>query len=104
MCLAHKNILERKRAPCWVIDWASKKLKRMVGSSVAAETLASQNGLDAIEFFQSLMTETLFGTTPKEFRTTVPTIPSCLVVDSMGFYDADTRSCSSQSISVDRGD
>ena len=92
MCLAHKNILERKRAPCWVIDWASKKLKRMVRSSVAAETLASQNGLDAIEFFQSLMSEeTLFGITPKEFRTTVPTIP-------------DTRSCSSQSISVDRGD
>eukprot|EP00435_Cladocopium_sp_Y103_P055859 s19_g18.t1 len=102
LCLAHKDILERKRAPCWIIDWSSKKLKRMVRSSVAAETLAGQNGLDAIEFFQALMSETLYGITPQEFRTNTPKIPSCLVIDSKGFYDAVTRSCSSQSISVER--
>lgn len=102
LCLAHKDILERKRAACWIIDWSSKKLKRMVRSSVAAETLAGQNGLDAIEFFQALMSETLHGITPREFRNNTPKIPSCLVIDSKGFYDAVTRSCSSQSISVER--
>ena len=102
LCLAQKDILERKRAACWIIDWSSKKLKRMVRSSVAAETLAGQNGLDAIEFFQALMSETLHGITPKEFRNNTPKIPSCLVIDSKGFYDAVTRSCSSQSISVER--
>jgi len=74
----------------------------MVRSSVAAETLAGQNGLDAIEFFQALMSETLHGITPREFRNNTPKIPSCLVIDSKGFYDAVTRSCSSQSISVER--
>ena len=102
LCLAHKDILERKRAPCWIVDWASKKLKRMVRSSVAAETLSSQNGLDAIESFQALLSETLYGMSPAEFRKTTPKVPSCLVVDSKGFYDAVTRSCCSSSISVER--
>ena len=31
-----------------------------------------------------------------------PTVPSALVIDSKGFFDAVTRSCSSQSISVER--
>ena len=102
LCLAHKDILERKRAPCWIVGWASKKLKRMVRSSVAAETLSSQNGLDAIESFQALLSETLYGMSPAEFRKTTPKVPSCLVVDSKGFYDAVTRSCCSSSISVER--
>ena len=102
LCLAHKSILERKRAPCWIIDWASKKLRRMVRSSVAAETLAGQNGLDAIESLQALLSELLHGKSPKEFRESKPSVPSALVIDSKGFYDAVTRSCCSQSISVER--
>ena len=102
LCIAHKSILERKRAPCWIIDWASKKLKRMVRSSVAAETLAGQNGLDAIESFQALLSEILYGMSPRDFRKTIPKVPSCIVIDSKGFYDAVTRSCCSQAISVER--
>jgi hypothetical protein len=102
LCLAHKSILERKRATCWIIDWASKKLKRMVRSSVAAETLAGQNGLDAIESLQALLSEIIYGISPKEFRDSKPSVPSALVIDSKGFFDAVTRSCCSQSISVER--
>ena len=59
-------------------------------SSVAAETLASQNGLDAIEMFQALLEETIRGVTPKQFREQVPKHPAALVVDSKGFYAAVT--------------
>ena len=42
-------MFERKRTKAWVVDWQSKKLRRAVRSSVAAETLAGQNGLE--DFF-----------------------------------------------------
>jgi hypothetical protein len=102
LCLAAKPILEQQPATCWIVDWTSKKLRRAVRSSVAAETLSGQNGLDAIEMFQALMSETLDGTTPKEFRESKPKNPAALVTDSKGFYDAVTRSCCSQAISVER--
>ena len=95
-------MFERKRALCWIVDWQSKKLRRVVGSSVAAETLAGQNGLDAIEAFQAIMLETLYGTTPKAFREMTPEDPSALVLDSKGFFDAVTRSCCGQAISQEK--
>ena len=55
LCLCHKDMIEQKPATCWIVDWSSKKLRRAVRSSVAAETLAGQNGLDAIEMFQALI-------------------------------------------------
>ena len=48
LCLTTQELFQRKRAKAWVIDWQSKKLRRAVCSSVAAETLAGQNGLDEI--------------------------------------------------------
>ena len=65
-------------------------------SSVAAETLAGQNGLDAIEAFQAIMLETLYGITPKAFREMTPEDPSALVLDSKGFFHAKTRGCCGQ--------
>ena len=102
LCLADQDILDRKKAPCWIIDWSSKKLKRVVRSSVAAETLAGQNGLDAVELFQCLLGEVLHGITPRQFREQTPKEAAALVVDSKGFYDAVTRSCCSQAMSVER--
>ena len=102
LLLCESKMLERKRAKCWLVDWASKKLKRAVRSSVAAETLSGQNGLDAIEFFQALLEETLHGTTPRQFREQTPELPAGIVLDSKGFYDAITRSCCSQAISIER--
>ncbi|CAL1138729.1 unnamed protein product [Cladocopium goreaui] len=62
----------------------------------------AENGLDAIESLQALLSELLHGKSPKEFRESKPSVPSALVIDSKGFYDAVTRSCCSQSISVER--
>ena len=102
LCLTTQEMFQRKRTKAWVIDWQSKKLRRAVRSSVAAETLAGQNGLDGIELFQALLEETLHGISPRQFRQMVPKVPACLVIDSKGFYDAVTRSCCSQALSVER--
>ena len=102
LCLVASPMLEQRPARCWIVDWSSKKLRRAVRSSVAAETLAGQNGLDAIEMLQALMSETLHGVSPKELRNLKPENPAAIVMDSKGFYDAITRSCCSQSISVER--
>ena len=102
LCLTNSAMLEQKPATCWIVDWSSKKLRRAVRSSVAAETLAGQNGMDAIEMFQAMLEETIRGVTPKQFREQVPKHPAALVVDSKGFYDAVTRSCCSQAVSIER--
>ena len=102
LLLAESKMLKRERARCWLVDWSSKKMKRMVRSSVAAETLAGQNGLDATELFQALLEETLHGIAPKQFREMTPKHEAALVIDSKGFYDAIARSCCSQAVSVER--
>ena len=102
LCLTTPEIFERKRSTCWLVDWSSKKLRRKVRSSVAAETLSGQNGLDTIEMFPALLAGAVHGTTPRDFRNQVPKNPAALVVDSEGFFDAVTRSCCSQAISVER--
>ena len=102
LLLCESKMLKREQAKCWLVDWSSKKLKRAVRSSVAAETLAGQNGLDAVEFFQALLEETLRGVTPRQFREMTPKDQAGIVIDSKGFYDAITRSCCSQAISVER--
>ena len=102
LCLTTPTMFERKRSPCWLIDWQSKKLRRVCRSSVAAETLAGQNGLDGIEAFQALWYETVYNVTPRQFREMTPEEPSGLVLDSKGFFDAVTRSCCSQAISQEK--
>ena len=89
--LTNPSMRDRKQAPMWLVDWASKKLKRVVKSSTAAETHAGINAMDAIEFFQALLAETIHGITPKQFRLQVPKHTALLVVDSRGFYDAASK-------------
>ena len=100
LLIAESAMLDRKHAQCWLVDWSSKKLKRAVRSSVAAEALSGQNGLHATELFQALMLETLDGIAPRQFREMTPSKPAALVIDSKGFYDAITRSCCSQAIAT----
>ena len=86
LTLSNPTFFEHKVAPCWIIDWSSKKLRRVVRSSVAAETLSNQNGLDSAEMLQALIAETVHGLKPKDFRKTKPSVVAALVTDSKGFY------------------
>ena len=102
LCLCESKVLKQQEGVCWVIEWASKKLRRVVRSSTAAETLAAQNGLDAIEFAQALLQECLCAMTPKHFRQWLPELPSALVIDSKSLYDALTRSACSTALAIEK--
>ena len=102
LCITTPTIFERRRTVCLIIDWQSKKFRRVVRSSVAAGTLAGQNRLDSIETFQAVLAEVLDRISPRQFREQVPIDPTALVIDSKGFFDAITRSCCSQAVSVEK--
>ena len=102
LCLCESKVLRQEEGICWVIEWASKKLRRVVRSSTAAETLAAQNGLDCIEFAQAFIQECLHGMSPREFRTWTPEYPSGLVIDSKSLYDALTRSACSTALAIEK--
>ena len=102
LCLSSPDIFKYKQSRTWIVDWASKKLRRVVRSSVAAETLSGQNGLDGIEMMQAQIAELVYGVSPRDFRESTPEHPAALVVDSKGFYDAVNKSCSSTTISVEK--
>ena len=100
--LTTQEMFEHKEARVWIVDWSSKKLRRVVRSSVAAETLSAQNAMDAVELFQAPLAEVIHGTSPRDFRNQIPQHDSGVVVDSKGFYDAVNKSCSSPTISIEK--
>ena len=102
LCLCESKVLKQQRGQCWVIEWVSKKLRRIVRSSTAAETLAAQNGLDCIEFAQAFLQECLHNMHPKEFRAWTPSLESGLVIDSKSLYDALTRSACSTALAIEK--
>ena len=102
LCLCEKRVLDREPGATWIIEWSSKKLRRVVRSSTAAETMAAQNGLDAIEFAQAFLQEVLKGMMPREFRQWTPEVPSGLVIDSKSLYDALTRSACSTALAIEK--
>ena len=102
LCLCDQDVLDRKPGRTWLIEWSSKKLRRVVRSSTAAETMAAQNGLDAIEFAQAFLQEVLYGMTPRVFQQWVPDQPSGLVIDSKSLYDALTRSACSSALAMEK--
>ena len=102
LCLCDKNVLEQKPGATWPIEWSSKKLRRVVRSSTAAETLAAQNGLDAIEFAQAFLQEVIQGMSPRQFQQWTPEQPSGLVIDSKSLYDALTRSACSSALAMEK--
>ncbi|CAE7223028.1 RE1 [Symbiodinium sp. CCMP2592] len=102
LCLCESKVLRQEEGKCWVIEWASKKLRRIVRSSTAAETLSCQNGLDCIEFAQAFIQECLEDMSPREFRTWTPEVQSGLVIDSKSLYDALTRSACSTALAIEK--
>ena len=102
LCLCDKKVLQQEPGPTWVIEWSSKKLRRVVRSSTAAETMSAQNGLDCIEFAQAFLQETLVGMPPKMFQRWEPEHPSGLVIDSKSLYDALTRSACSSALAMEK--
>ena len=102
VCICDQDVLEQKEGTAWLIEWTSKKLRRVVRSSTAAETLAAQNGLDAIEFAQAFLQEVIHGMTPREFQQWTPATKSGLVIDSKSLYDALTRSACSSALAMEK--
>ena len=68
---------KRKQLDC-VISWRSRKLKRVVSSSTAAEALATNDTLDEMVYIKQLLKE-LFGTVADN-------IPLELVTDSRNLH------------------
>ena len=102
LCLCEKQVLDREPGITWIIEWSSKKLRRVVRSSTAAETMAAQNGLDAIEFAQAFLQEVLHGMSPREFRKWSPEAAAGLVIDSKSLCDALTRSACSSALAIEK--
>ena len=80
-CGGHVILLRNtsKGVSC-VLNWRSKKLKRVVSSSTAAEALAANDTLDAIVYVKSVLKELLGGEAEK--------IPIQLVTDSRNLHKA----------------
>ena len=102
LCLCDQDVLAQKPGKTWVLEWSSKKLRRVVRSSTAAETLAAQNGLDAIEFAQAFLQEVVHGMSPRSFQQWVPEQSSGLVIDSKSMYDALTRSACKNALAMEK--
>nr|XP_039252849.1 uncharacterized protein LOC120330085 [Styela clava] len=67
---------------CNLISWQSKRIKRVVKSSLAAETLAMSAGVDMASFVSSLYTEIMHGAINLE------KLPIEIVTDNRSLHDA----------------
>ena len=72
-------LCNKKRGIACVLDWKTKKLKRVVPSSTAAEALAANDTLDMLVYLHSILTE-LFGEIGRD-------IPVELATDSKNLHD-----------------
>ena len=72
-------LCNKERGLACVLDWKTKKLKRVVSSSTAAEALAANDTLDMLVYLHSVLSE-LFGEVGKN-------IPLELATDSKNLHD-----------------
>ena len=82
-----------------LISWQSWRIKRIIKSTLAAETLAFGGGIDATVYVSSLFTEIYYGTSD------VKRIPIEAVIDNQSLYDAlkSTQCVSDEQLKVDIG-
>ena len=80
-CAGHVTLLcsENRNMAC-VLNWKSKKLRRVVSSSTAAEALSANEALDDVVYIKAILVE-MFGET-------ATMIPIKLVTDSKNLHNA----------------
>ena len=96
---AYFILLVGENGACNLISWQSRRIKRIVKSTLAAETLAFGEGIDATVHVSSLFTEIYGGTS--DFKR----IPIEAVIDNQSLYHAlkSTKCISDKRLRVDTG-
>ena len=74
------TVYNKERGRACVLDWKTKKLKRVVSSSTAAEALAANDTLDMLVYLHSVLVE-LFGEVGRS-------IPLELATDSKNLHNS----------------
>ena len=91
--VANKTFLEQAESPISVISWHSGKLARVARSSNSAELQAAADAEGELSYIRLSLRELVGETIPlQRWQETAAQIPSALVLDSRGVYDALARS------------
>ena len=91
--MANKTFLEQAESPISVISWHSGKLARVARSSNSAELQASADAEGELSYIRLSLRELVGETIPlQRWQEAAAQIPSALVLDSRGVYDALARS------------
>ena len=91
--VANKTFLEQAESPISVISWHSGKLARVARSSNSAELQAAADAEGELSYIRLSLRELLGETIPlQRWQEAAAQIPSVLVLDSRGVYDALARS------------
>ena len=57
MLLAHKRILSGVAAPCSIIEWSPKKIKRVVRSTLATEAYSMGENAENVDHLRHVLSE-----------------------------------------------
>ena len=91
--VANKTFLEQAESPISVISWHSGKLARVARSSNSAELQAAADAEGELSYIRLSLRELVGETIPlQRWQEAAAQIPSVLVLDSRGVYDALARS------------
>ena len=91
--VANKTFLEQAESPISVISWHSGKLARVARSSNSAELQAAADAEGELSDIRLSLRELVGETIPlRQWQEAAAQIPSVLVLDSRGVYDALARS------------
>ena len=98
MVAADKSISEKQTAKASPLHWYSKKISRVVASTLAAETYALSDAVDSIEWLRLswawLINPQIEWRTPETSLLNVT--PSLAIVDCKSLYDAITKNTTPQ--------
>ena len=91
--IATTKAMDGVKAKFTVLDWGSKKLRRVARSSLAAEVQEAGDAEGEQSMVRMVMSEILFNRSPTRDRVeTLKLLPAVLVTDCKAFYDGVVRS------------